>query len=170
MARIKPTIAAPVLHSLEEVDATLAEISARKRTLDLIETGLNEDVDALKLRAAEQCEPLKQEIITLEQSITRFADYNKAELFSKKKSISLTFGTIGYRASTKVKTLSKWTWERVLDALQMSGLNACIRTKLEVDKEALKGLHPDTLSKVGVKVTQEDVFGYELEEQELRAG
>lgn len=169
MSRVKPVNIVPVLHSLEQVDATLAEISAKKRTVALIETSLNEDIDKLKLKAASQCESYKQEIASLEQAIIKYADYHKPDLFKVKKSVQLTFGQIGFRTSSKLKVLSKWTWERVLEALEDRGLTNYIRVKKEADKEALKGLAPEKMPGVGVKLVAEDVFFYELEEQELSA-
>ena len=45
--RVKPILNIPTVSSLEEADAMLARIAARKRELSLLELGLKEDVDAL---------------------------------------------------------------------------------------------------------------------------
>ena len=164
--RVKPVPASlPVIQTLEDADATLARIAAHKRQIALVELGAAEGIEAVKLRAAEESEPARQEIAVLEQSLIRWADYNKPDLFARKKSLELTFGVIGFRASTKLKTLSKWTWERVLGALKDAGLATCVRIKEEVDKDALKGLAPEKLAEVGVKAVQEDAFYYELDDQ-----
>lgn len=172
LKRIKPVPEAlPVLASLEEADATLAEIAAQRRQISLINLGAAEEIERIKLRAAAECEPAMQRIAALEQALLRFADYRKPDLFTKKKSLELTFGIIGYRASTKLKTLSKWTWERVLETLKTTEGGAhCIRIKAEIDKEALKGLAPEKLAEVGVKAVVEDAFYYELDEQQIAAG
>ena len=163
--RVKPAPASlPVIASLEEADATLAEIAAQRRQIALVELGAAEQIEQIKLTAATECEPARQRIAALEQALMRYADYRKPDLFTKKKSVDLTFGAIGYRASTKLKTASKWTWERVLGALRDGGRRDCIRTKEEVDKEALKALSPEQLAQYGVKAVPEDAFYYELKD------
>ena len=67
--RVKPVLNIPAVTTLEEADATLAQIAARKRELALLELGLKEDVDTLKLKCAETSEPIKQDIEVLEQAL-----------------------------------------------------------------------------------------------------
>ena len=69
--RVKPVLNIPAVTTLEEADATLAQIAARKRELALLELGLKEDVDTLKLKCAETSEPIKQDIEVLEQALIR---------------------------------------------------------------------------------------------------
>lgn len=82
--RVKPVLNIPAVTTLEEADATLAQIAARKRELALLELGLKEDVDTLKLKCAETSEPIKQDIEVLEQALIRFGESKKSELFVKK--------------------------------------------------------------------------------------
>lgn len=136
--RVKPTLNIPTVSSLEEADAMLARIAARKRELSLLELGLKEDVDALKLKCAEASEPIKQDIEVLEQALVRFGESKKTELFTRRRSVSLNFGILGFRASSSVKPMKKTTWEQVLGFLTSakdSALAACIRTKREVDRK-----------------------------------
>ncbi len=166
--RIKPpVVSVPAITSIEEADSTLARISALRRTLDLIQTGMNEDVDLIKAKTAKEAEPYNQEIAVLEQSLMRYADYHKDSLFKGRKSVALSFGSFGFRSSSKLKLFGKMTWERVLQSLRDNGLTTCIRIKEEPDKEALKGLSPEHLKDLGCRVVQEDTFFYELAEQEL---
>jgi phage host-nuclease inhibitor protein Gam len=44
-------------------------------------------------------------------------------------------------------------------------LTACIRTKEECDKEAMKNLPLETLHAVGASLKQEDAFGYEVKRE-----
>ena len=168
--RMKPTLNIPTVSSLEEADAMLARIAARKRELSLLELDLKEDVDALKLKCAEASEPIKQDIEVLEQALVRFGESTKTELFTRRRSVSLNFGTLGFRASSSVKPMKKTTWEQVLGFLTSakdSALAACIRTKREVDREALRQLPPEKLAEVGCRLEQTDSFYYELAETEL---
>ncbi len=165
MPRVKPNLV-PVypVHSLEDVNIALGRIAMLKREIDLINMGAAEEVDAIKARAAAESEPLKQRIAGMELSIGRFAEAGKEELFAKKKSLQLTFGVIGFRASSRLKTKTKWTFERVLASLKERGMTEFIRIKEEVDKEKLKGLAPEALAEVGCAVKTEDIFYYELPE------
>lgn len=163
--RVAVVLNLPTVNTLEEADVMLSEIAARKRNVELIKSGLNESIDALKVKAAAESAPLLQEVEVMEQVLARFAEANKETLFAKIKSRALSFGEIGFRASTKAVLLNrKWTWERVLNALKEKALG-CVRTKEEVDKDALRGLKPEELESVGVKLQKDDGFYYELKEE-----
>jgi phage host-nuclease inhibitor protein Gam len=112
----------------------------------------------------------RAEVAEIEAAIAAYAEYHKPEVFARRKSIDLTFGTIGYRASTKLKLISKMTWERVLQSLRDNGLHDLIRTREEPDKEKMKSLTPEHLQDLGCKVVQEDTFFYELSAQEIQSG
>ena len=109
----------------------------------------------------------------MRQALVRFGEANKAELFSKKRSITLTFGVIGFRLTPPVaKPLSRTTWEQVLGILQSSDdleLTACVRTKQEVDKVALCGLPPAKIAQAGCRLVQEDKFFCDTRDEVLAA-
>ena len=115
--RVKPILNIPTVSSLEEADAMLARIAARKRELSLLELGLKEDVDALKLKCAEASEPIKQDIEVLEQALVRFGVSKKTELFTRRRSVSLNFGILRLQAASSVKPLKKTTCGQVLGFL-----------------------------------------------------
>ena len=164
--RVKPLQTVPVLKSLDDANDTIAQIGALKRHVALINLGLNEDIDQLKKKAVTDCEPMNAQIEILETSLARYAEYNKADLFAKKKSHDLPFGTFGFRQSTKLATIGKTTFKRVLELLQDRNLGKYIRTKEEVDKESLKGAGEELLKTLGCKVSVTDEFFYEVAEQE----
>lgn len=168
--RVKPILAVPTISNLEEADSLLGEIAARKRRIDQINLNFKAQVDAMKKTAAAQCEPILQEIDVMEQTLVRFGEARKSELFGKKKSIGLNFGVIGFRSSTALKTMRKTTWEQVLGLLKTSSdeeLSACVRIKQEVDKDALRQLSSEKLALAGCRLEQTDAFYYEISEPEL---
>jgi phage host-nuclease inhibitor protein Gam len=166
--RIKLTATAPSIKSIEDADAVLKKIAEHKREIALIENMLNERIDTEKAEAAKEAQPHKAEIEALGQALLNFSEYYKDELYKGRKSLSVTFGTFGYRASSKIKLLYKKTWEGVLEALQSEeGMEKYIRVKQEPDKEALKGLSEDRLKSIGCKLVQENTFFYETAEQEI---
>lgn len=164
--RVKPVLQFPSINSVEDADAVLAEIAARRRQIELHEIALREDVDKLKAQCATKCEVHKQEISAREQALIQFALSRREEIFKGKKSMDLTFGTIGFRASSVLKTQRRITWEQVLNLVKERGLD-CVRIKEEVDKDALRGMDADTLAGVGCKLVQEDSFFYELADVDL---
>ena len=163
---VKPVLQVPVIKSTEEADAVLAEIAAHRRKIELYEIGLRESVDALKIECADKCEAHKQAIDGREQALMQYAVAHKDDLFSKRKSLDLTFGVFGFRASTSLQKSKKYTWERVLTLLKERDL-AGVRIKEEVDKDILRGLDSATLAGLGCKLVTEDTFYYELADTDL---
>lgn len=166
--RVKPEINLSVIKSLDEADAVLGKIAALRRDISIIENGLNERIDAMKLDAAAEAEPARRQIAELEDILGRYALYAKGELFKERKSLELTFGSFGFRSSTRIALASrKDTWEQVTQELRDREMTEHYRTKYEPDKDALKGLSEPELKSLGLKLMQEDKFFYETAEQEL---
>ena len=151
------------LQSWDDVDRCLAEIGRIDRELGLIEAGQQESIDQIKASAKLAAEPLQNKKLGLELAIKDYAEANRAE-FAKVKSRELTFGIIGFRLSTSVVI------KRVADTLQALkdlGLAHCIRTKEELDKDAMRNLPLETLHNVGASLRQVDAFGYEVKREAL---
>lgn len=151
------------LQSWDEVDRCLAEIAAIDRELCLIETSQAEQIDAIRTASKAEADPLQAKKTGLELAIKDYAEANRAE-FAKVKTKELTFGSVGFRRSTKINI------KRVADTLQALkdlGLTSCIRITEAPDKEAMKNLDTETLANVGAALRQEDVFGYEVRREEL---
>jgi len=163
--RVKPILNIPTVHDLNEADAFLAKIKARERELALLGIQLKEDIDALKLKCAEAAAPIQH------QALVRFGEANKEALFSKKRSLTLNFGVIGFRLTPPVpKPLKKITWEQVLGILKNSDdqdLVACVRIKQEVDKMALRELPPEKLAQAGCRLEQADEFFCDTRDEAL---
>jgi len=173
MAREKPKVT--VLADLKEADAALAELAGLRRDLAAVEGVMNESIDTIKAEAKAQSTPLTARVKDLEAALANFAVARKAELFPKKKSLEMTFGLFGFRQSSKLKTLAKWTWKLVLERLQELAADPegrpyreALRTKVEVDKEQMRDWPEDRLAAVGVHKVAEDEFYYELKAEELR--
>jgi phage host-nuclease inhibitor protein Gam len=106
--------------------------------------------------------------------IQAYCTENKAQLFAEKRSMPTVHGTVGFRLGTpKLKTLPKWTWDRVLEKLKVV-MPDYVRTKSEVDKERLLSDRNDEavapmLNEVGVYVDQDEAFFVELKKEESAA-
>ena len=163
--RVKPTLQAPHIATTEQADRALAEIAAARREITRMELAFKEETAAMKAQLAEDCEPHRQKVASLEQGLLLFATAEREKLFAKRKSLALTFGTIGFRAASALATLKKSiTWGVVLERVREMGLDA-IRVKEELDKEALKAMPPETIAAAGCKIVQSDDFFYEIAEE-----
>lgn len=159
MARKRLT--ATTLESWTDVNACLKAIGEVNRELGLLEAAQQESIDQIKAATKLAAEPLQNKKAGLELAIQQYAEANRAE-FIKAKTRELTFGSVGFRLSTRVAIKNVGN---TLQALKDFGLAACIRIKEECDKEAMKNLPLETLHAVGAALKQEDAFGYEIKRE-----
>lgn len=154
-------MSATTLESWSDVDACLKAIAEVDRELAILETAQQEQIDAIKAATKAEAEPLQSKKAGLELAIQQYAEANRGE-FIKAKTKELTFGSVGFRLSTRIviKNLGN-----TLQALKDFGLTGCIRIKEECDKEAMKNLPIETIHAVGATLKQEDAFGYEVKRE-----
>lgn len=157
---------------LGEIATLTIEQRAQKNELDRELTAAREKYEAPLGALTKQIE---ERTVILES----WASANPGEFPKQRKSIELLHGTLGYRTGTpKLKTLPKWTWDRVLEKLRELGkpVLGFIRTKEEVNKEAIlnavaEGHLLDREERnFGVAVVQDEAFFVEpkLETQDAR--
>lgn len=131
------------------------------------------DIEMTKIREKYQDELAKlQEVKDKSFDVIQaFAVENKGELFSKKKSMETTHGTLGFRIGTpKLKTLKGFTWASVLSMLK-EFLPDYVRTVDEPAKDKLLADREDEkvmamMPKVGICVVQEETFFVEPKKEE----
>jgi len=116
-------------------------------------------------------------------TLQAFATENQAELFSKKKSLEMAHGVIGFRTGTpKLKTLKGFTWASALQLVK-EFLPGYIRTAEEIAKDKLladrdcqvtepgnplgpgKSMY-DQMAKCGIMVSQDETFYVEPKKEE----
>ena len=133
-------------------DAKLAKINA---TIDVQMTTIRE-------KYADEISKLNETKDSEFDIMQTFATENP-ELFSKRKSIESTHGTIGFRTGTpKLKTLKGFTWGAVTNLLK-EFLPSYIRISEEPAKDKLLADREDPevtalFPKVGISVTQDETF------------
>lgn len=158
MARKTVKTDGTIINSWGGVDSALAELAVLTRTVSGLEDDQNKSIDQIKSKTKEKAEPHISRKIALEEAIKAFCDGQRSE-FIAQKTKRLTFGSVGYRQSTKV--LVKKVGD-TMAALKALGMTVHIRTKEELDKESLRNLDSETLANIGVALKTENVFGYEL--------
>lgn len=157
-----------IIGTLPQADEALRQLAEIAREQGVIESGLNEQIDALKASAKARLEPLTASRKRLEDALAVFGTQTKAELFpERKRSQELTFGVIGFRRATALRLMAKRTWGSVLERLEALGFTSAIRTKREVDKPAMADWSDEQLETVGVKRETADEFYIELKQEEL---
>jgi phage host-nuclease inhibitor protein Gam len=158
-----------IIADMLQADEALRQLGEIHREQRLIEDGAQEQIDQLKAAAKAQLEPLAANRKRLEDALAVFATQNKAEHFGdvRNRSQALVFGTIGFRRTTSLRLKAKRTWAMVLQRLHDLGFKEGIRTKAEVDKDALRGWPEGKLEDVGVIRETTDEFFLELNLEEV---
>ena len=161
MAR-KRVVEEPALKSWEDVNDALRQIAEAQIALGDIESDMQKQIIGAQKVAEEQSKPIKDAQSRLEREIKAFVTEHRDEL-GKAKSITLTFGEVGFRLSTSVSLpRAKEKLEEIVRKLKARQMTDCIVVKEEVSKEALKKYGEDTVNAVGATWKQKDVFGYDL--------
>jgi phage host-nuclease inhibitor protein Gam len=152
MARYKPT--PEKLETLEDVNGVLREIGLLERELESIDAEAQKQIGELKADAAKKGEPMRKRITELGAKVQAFAEYNKGDLFKDRKSIELTFGSLGYRKATSISV--RKTTVALLEKLR---LDKYIRVEKSPDKEAMKDMSDESLAQVdAVRKVKDDFF------------
>lgn len=155
----------------EEMEQAFAEYAKADAKMQKINAGM--DVEMTRIREKWQDELTKlQEVKDKSFDVMQaYAVENREQLFSKRKSLDTTHGTIGFRTGTpKLKTLKGFTWSAVTNLLT-EFLPSYVRTVIEPAKDKLLA-DRDTeevsanLGKVGIMVVQDESFYVEPKKEE----
>lgn len=168
--REKKTIISGVTReAADEAFATysMAEAQAAKITADI-------ELQCAKIRDkyADKLTELEGQKAAAFDTLQAYASENKADLFTKKKSLEMVHGTIGFRTGTpKLKTLKGFTWASALQLVR-EFLPSYIRTTEEITKDKLladrdvEGMS-DNMSRCGIQVVQDETFFVEPKKEEV---
>lgn len=149
------------LTSYEQADEVLRQIGALDRELELSASATEEGIEKIKQGHKAYCEPRLAKKADLERQLKEFAESRRAD-FATTRTRELHFGEIGFRRSSSIviKKIGD-----TLSALKGLGLVQCIRTKEEIDKEAMRELSTETLANVGAALVEKDAFGYDIKRE-----
>ena len=169
MAREKKRIISGVTReAADEALATyaMADAQAAKIAADI-------ELQCVKIREkyADKIAELEGEKAAAFDTLQAYASENKGDLFTKKKSLDMVHGTIGFRTGTpKLKTLKGFTWASALQLVR-EFLPSYIRTTEEITKDKLladrdvEGMC-DSMSRCGIQVVQDETFFVEPKREE----
>jgi len=146
----------------DEANQALAEIGSIMLKLEAIDGAASEKIGKIKEEAAKKGEEGRERIAELDAALALYAEYNKAELFRDKKTLALSYGNIGFRLSTKIKTKAT-----TLELLKKLFQGKAVRIKEEIDKDTLKSWEDSDLAQVDAAKVEEDTFFYEVNREEV---
>lgn len=158
--RINKTLTDAIL-SRPEAEDVMHQICRLTIEGDTLDAKMDAELAAVRERYQGRRELVTVALKPLLERMEQWATNNPGELGTK-KSLALTHGTIGFRTGQpQLKTLRGCTWATVLEKLR-SGRAQYIRTKEEVNKEALladrEQIGTDALRALGIQVAQEERF------------
>lgn len=135
MARQKKTIITGV--SRETADEAFATYAKNDAQIQKINAEIELQCAKIREKYADKLAVLTTGKEIAFDTLQSFATENHAELFTKKKSLDMAHGTIGFRTGTpKLKTLKGFTWESA-KTLVKKFLPDYIRTSEEIAKDKL---------------------------------
>lgn len=141
---------------LNQANAALYAIGASNRKVALIEARLAAEVAKLRKEADKEIAPLAEEISKQLIGIEMYANQHRDQLLvDGKKTVNLSFGNFGWRWTPPRVSAGRGGDAKVLERVKALNLSQYIRTKEELDKEALLRDKPEI---AGVKYTQREEF------------
>ncbi len=140
-----------------EAEQLLAEIGTLQRKVTVIETRMNERLADIKDRFEKEASPLNDVITTKFQALHAWAEANKHDLLKgKSKTAKLSSGELSWRTSPPSVRVTGA--ETVIRNLKSLGLGDLVRTKEEVNKEAILN-DPERIEGVkGITISQKEEF------------
>lgn len=167
--RIKAVAASFVCTDRDQADAAISEIGRLQRERETIRTAMNAELAATKERHEEQAAPLAQAIKELSHGVQIWAEAHRSELTRDGRIKTSRLGSGEVRWRTRPPSVAIRAVGIVIEALKCRGLGRFIRTKEEIDREAILR-EPDAVNGIkGITISQgEDFviipFATELEE------
>jgi phage host-nuclease inhibitor protein Gam len=160
MARLKPQVGK--IETLDQANMVLKEIGLLERELEAIDAEAHRLIADIKADAAKKGEGIRKRIADDSALLGAYAEYNRDELFKDRKSVTLSFGTFGYRKSTSI-SVKKTT----LELLKKLKLDKYIRVYEEPDKEAMADLDDETLAQLDSVRKVKNAFFCEADKDEI---
>lgn len=156
--RIKTEAAAVTFANRHEVDAAIAEIGAAQRRRAAITTAMNDELAAVKARYEEQAAPDSGVIKELGAGVQIWCEAHRDELTKEGRTKTAKFGAGEISWRTRPPRVNVRGEGIVIEALKRLGLGSFIRTKEEIDKNAILAA-PDAVQDVkGLSISQGEDF------------
>lgn len=141
----------------KEANEALRLLGVREIEKARLQAKLERRINSAKEAILPEIEVIKEEQKALLNALQAFAEENKDEIFSNKRSLELNFGTIGFQKSSTLVCKAGMNWEKVLD-LAKSKYPDYTKINYELLKSAIKTAPERTQSALGVRIEEKDAF------------
>ena len=160
--------AQPHLKSYDEVDFAIRAWWECDAKVAALATKQQQELNKITDKYSKEADPHISEKLRLEQDIKDYCEFHQED-FEKEKTRLLTFGKIGFRKSSKLATLKGWTWAKVLAKLKELARLEFVRTKEEVNKDAIKqaDMGAKVLQSFGCQIIDEESFWFEPDQKAI---
>lgn len=165
--RIKANAVGPVPQNRDEVRDYILRIGRHQNERKRIEAEMNDHIQQIRDKYQALAAPHAEQIAELSKGVQVYCEAHRDELTNggRRKSADLGAGEIQWR--TRPPKVSLRNIAGVIAALKSLGLTQFIRTKEEVNKEAILA-EPEAVEHVkGISITQGEDFVIKPHESEL---
>lgn len=155
------TKAAPIAIPRDQAEAEklLADIGRLQRQVGRVEHDMNDALAAVKDKFEKAAQPLNEQIETKFQALHIWAEAHRDELLKgKAKTARLATGELQWRMTPPAVKIPRKITEAVIANLKTLGLGDLVRTKEEINKEAILA-DPKRVDGVrGITIEQHEEF------------
>lgn len=145
--RIKSDTFAVRYQAREEVESAIKQIGDLQRELQRLATQQNDELAAITEKFAPQLQAVQDQIKPIQEAVQAWCESHRDELTNNGKTKTGSFNTGDVQWRQRPPSVGIRGVDSVLDSLKMRGLTQFIRTKEEINKEAMLN-EPDTAASV----------------------
>lgn len=147
-----------ICQSREETSEAIARIGRAQRERDRIHADMNDELAAVRERYEAQAKPHAEAIAELTRAVNGWCEAHRAELTAQGKVKFHAFATGEVKWRLRPPSIVVRGAEAVIATVQKLGLGRFLRTKVEIDKDALLK-EPDVARQIGgISLTQKEDF------------
>jgi len=151
MAKAKKTAVPHACQSKAEAMDAIRALGDAQRTLTRLESSINDEIAVITAREKDRIDALKGRIESLTTSIHWWCEANRATLCTGGgKTANLITGEVSWRQ--RPPSVSLKSVDKVIETLKRLGLCQFLRTKEEVNKEAILADHKAVSGVAGINV------------------
>ncbi|MDB7002776.1 host-nuclease inhibitor Gam family protein [Escherichia coli] len=167
--RIKSAAAAYVPQNRDAVITDIKRIGDLQREASRLETEMNDAIAEITEKFAARIAPIKTDIETLSKGVQGWCEANRGELTNggKVKTANLVTGDVSWRQ--RPPSVSIRGMDAVMETLERLGLHRFIRTKQEINKEAIL-LEPKAVAGVAGITVKSGIEDFSIIPFEQEAG
>lgn len=135
--RIKAAAQIWTAQSRDDVAAAIGEIGKKGREIDVLTASMNDEIAVVVEKYQPTIDALKKELPQLQSGVQAWCESHRAELTQsgKTKTVNMITGTVNWRI--RPPSVSVRGSNTVIELLKSKGLGRYIRTKEEINKDAV---------------------------------